>query len=70
MAERCKNGLKEVKVARPKPDAPVYRHFRPTEIRYEWLHISQVTALIYLGLKGCTMCTGWAIWLDSRFGRL
>ena len=33
VAERCRRGLKEVKVARPKPDAALYRYFRPTEIR-------------------------------------
>ena len=35
VAERCRRGLKEVKVARPKSDAPLYTYFRPTEIRYE-----------------------------------
>ena len=34
VAERCRRGMKEVKVARPKPDAPLYTYFRPTEIRY------------------------------------
>ena len=40
VAERCRRGLKEVKVARPKPEAPVYTYFRPTEIRYgsKWSH--------------------------------
>ena len=41
VAERCKNGLKEVKVARPKTDAVVYRYFRPTEIRYEMFFYSR-----------------------------
>lgn len=33
VAERCNGGMKEIRVARPKKDAPIYRYFRPTEIR-------------------------------------
>ena len=33
LAERCKNGIKELKFAKPKENAPTFKYERPTDIK-------------------------------------
>ena len=33
LAERCKNGIKELKFAQPKENAPTFKYERPTHLR-------------------------------------
>ena len=33
IAERCKNGVKELKFAKPKKNAPIFKYQRPTHLR-------------------------------------
>ena len=33
IAERCHQGMKEIKVARPKPNGSIFKYSRPTRIR-------------------------------------
>ena len=33
LAERCKNGIKELKFAKPKENAPTFKYERPTHIK-------------------------------------
>ena len=34
IAERCKNGVKELKFAKPKKNAPTFKYQRPTHLRF------------------------------------
>ena len=33
IAERCNQGMKEIQIAKPKPNTPTFRYSRPTRIR-------------------------------------
>ena len=33
IAERCHQGMKEIRIGKPKPDAPIFKYSRPTRIR-------------------------------------
>ena len=33
IAERCKRGLKEIRIAKPKPNSPTFRYSHPTRLR-------------------------------------
>ena len=34
IAERCNDGIKEIKVSVPKPDTPTFKYKRPTRLNY------------------------------------